>query len=138
MLSGSHHGVEASLDGVPSALNYFVDPEAVHIYFLAPLAEPACSGLGSGELCEESYKGVADDACAVWLMLGAGLTAGFQEWQPIHCIAVEVQACAAASTMRAELQPQIDMSCAIKLPFCQMCRVYTTRPMPGLAIFARG
>ena len=80
---------------MPFALDHFVDPEAMYVDLLAPLAEPACSCLGSGELGEEGYKGMAT-ACAVGLMLRAGLAAGLQKWETIDSVAIEVQACTAA------------------------------------------
>ena len=54
---------------MPSALDDLVDSEAMDVNFLAPLAQPAGSCLGSGELSEEGHKGVADAACAAVLML---------------------------------------------------------------------
>lgn len=60
---------EVSPDRMPFSLNHFVDPEAMDIDLLAPLAKPAGSSLGSGEMGEERQEGVADTACAVRLML---------------------------------------------------------------------
>ena len=60
---------ELSPDRMPFSLNHFVDPEAMDIDLLAPLAKPAGSCLGSGELGEERHEGVADTACAVGLVL---------------------------------------------------------------------
>ena len=90
---------EASPDGVPFAFYHLVDPESVDIDLLAPLAQPAGSCLGSGELGEEGHERVADCACAVWLMLQARLAAGLQEWETVDSVARKVQACRAADKL---------------------------------------
>ena len=93
---------DASPDRMPFALYHLVDPEAMDIDLLAPLAEPAGSCLGSGEVSEERHKGMTDTALAAGLMLQVGVAAGLQEGETVDCVAIEVQACTAAETRETQ------------------------------------